>query len=94
VVMLVATSIGALNLYLSFIRPMIFGSRSDYRNVSGVPVVGTLLVIVGTVLGFGSVLYAVLGLVVVAVDTGGSLWFLLSTWSDGSFWDNPHRSPI
>jgi hypothetical protein len=94
VVMLVATSIGALNFYLSFIRPMISGSRSDDRNVSGVPVVGTLLVVIGTVLGFGSVLCALLGLVVVAVDTGGSLWFLLSTWRDGSFWDDPHRSPI
>jgi hypothetical protein len=40
-----------------------------YRFVSGIPGVGTILVLVGGVIGFGSMPTALLGLVVMLVDT-------------------------
>ena len=63
------------------------GSIDSYRQVSGIPLVCTLLVVVGGILGFGGVAVALAGIAVMLVDTGGSLWFLLATWRDSSFWD-------
>ena len=82
---------GLLNFYLSFVRPALFrwryGSLEQYRHVSGFPMVGTILVVVGGLLGFGSVVTASFGLSAMLLDTGGSFWFLLATWNDSSFWD-------
>ena len=44
---------------------------SGFRNTSGLPMIGTILVVIGTVLGFGPVGTALLGLGCTAVDTGG-----------------------
>ena len=78
--MMVALGIAALNFYLSFIRPVVFhrrgGSFDEYRHVSGIPIVGTVVVVVGAILGFGSALCSALGLVAMALDTGGSVWFV------------------
>lgn len=57
------------------------------RNVSGFPVIGTLLVTVGGLIGFGDWRAATLGLVASAFDTGGLPWFLIATWRDRSLWD-------
>jgi hypothetical protein len=79
------------NFYLSVVRPAVFyrfrGSNARCRDVSGIPIVGTLLVVMGTVSGFGGVVSAVVGISVMLLDTGGSCWFLLATWKDASFWD-------
>jgi hypothetical protein len=95
--MIVAMFIAAPNFYLSFIRPYVFhrkgGSFDDYKHVSGIPIVGTVVIVIGAILGFGSTLCAVLGLVAMALDTGGSVWFLIATWRDRSLWDVPDRSP-
>lgn len=95
VVMIVAMFIAAPNFYLSFIRPLLFhlrrGSFDEYKNVSGIPIVGTVVVVVGAILGFGSVLCSTLGVVATALDTGGSMWFVIATWRDRSFWDDPDR---
>lgn len=96
VVMIVAMFIAAPNFYLSFIRPFVFhkrgGSFDAYKHVSGIPIIGTVVIVVGAILGFGSALCAVLGLVAMALDTGGSVWFLVATWRDVSLWDEPHRT--
>jgi hypothetical protein len=90
-VMFGALVIGGLNFYLSFLRGLIYGrkkgSLDGYNHVSGLPVIGSVLVVIGTVVGFGSALCVVLGLLAVALDTGGSVWFLVATWKDSSLWD-------
>ena len=90
VVMLLALLLALLNLYLSF-RPWLHqrahnGSLDGYKHVSVVPLIGTLLVMLGATLGFGSAVCAALGLLAVAIDTGGSLWLVIGTWEDASFW--------
>jgi hypothetical protein len=88
---LAALMLGLFNSYQSFIRPLLFrwqyGSLEQYRHVSGFPVFGTILVLVGGLLGFGSAVTASTGLAAMLLDTGGSFWFLLATWKDSSFWD-------
>jgi hypothetical protein len=83
--------VGIANVALTF-RPAVHrwkrGSMTGYRNVSGLPILGTLLVVVGGVLGFGSLACGVLGLVTLAIDTNGLIWFLVATWRDASFWDS------
>jgi len=97
-VMFVALVIGGLNFYVAFMRIAIYrwtkGSLDGYRHVSGFPVIGSLVVVVGAVLGFGSVLCAVLGLVAVALDTGGSVWLVIATWRDSGFWDDDPSAPM
>jgi hypothetical protein len=83
-VVILALVIGALNFHLSFVRGLLYrratGSLDGFRHVSGLPMVGTLLVVVGALIGFGSALCAVLGLLAVGIDTGGSVWFFIATW--------------
>lgn len=94
VVELLALVVAGGNLALS-LRSRVYerrnGSLAGYRHVSGVPMIGTLLVVLGMLIGFGSVAPAVLGLVAVGADTGGSGWFLIATWRDTSLWDEPRR---
>jgi len=89
--MIAALVIAIINFSLSFVRPRLYcfrhGSMDGYRFVSGVPIVGTLLTILGAIFGFGAVGCAVLGICAFAMDTGGSGWFVIATWRDHSFWD-------
>lgn len=89
--MLAAASLGMVNFYLSWLRPTIYrlrhGSYDFYRHVSGIPIVGTILVVVGGLVGFGGVVSAFVGIAVMLIDTGGSFWLLLATREDSSFWD-------
>lgn len=92
---LVALLIGALNFYLSVLRGFVhrWMARTEaYRHVSGFPLIGTLVVVAGALVGFGSVACGALGLLAVALDTGGSVWFLLSTWRDKGMWDHAERT--
>lgn len=88
----VAMMIAILNFYLSFGRPIINSFMNSpqvaYHYVSGLPVVGTTLVIVGLLFGFGAIGTATLAAFATALDTGGSVWFLLATWKDTTFWDS------
>lgn len=81
-----------INFYLSFIRPRRLlrrhGSLEGISNISGIPLIGTILVIFGGAFGVGAIGTALLGLLVLALDTGGAPWFLISTWRDSSFWDS------
>ena len=56
--------------------------------MSGLPLIGTAILNVAGILGFGTMPTAVIGLVALALDTGGLPWFLVVTWHDKSFWDS------
>ena len=90
-VMIAAAVVAVINFYLSFIRPRLFslrrGSMDGYRHVSGIPIIGTLLLSIGALLGFGSIGSALIGIGAFVLDTGGSVWFVIATWRDRSFWD-------
>jgi hypothetical protein len=86
-----ALPVAFLNFYLSVIRPALYkrrrGSMDGYRHTSGIPIFGNLLVVIGGVVGFGDWRTASVGLVALALDTGGLPWFLIATWRDRSLWD-------
>jgi hypothetical protein len=90
-VMITAAGVATINFYLSFIRPRLFslrrGSMDGYRHVSGIPIIGTLLLSIGALFGFGAIGSALIGIGAFALDTGGSVWFVIATWRDRSFWD-------
>ena len=85
------TIVATLNLYLSFGRYFFYRLRhcsaDGYRHISGFPFIGTILVVGGGLVSFGSVPVAVLGLMTMVLDTGGTLWYLVSTWRDSTLWD-------
>jgi hypothetical protein len=54
---------------------------------SVIPILGTILLSIGVLDGFGATGSALIGLAVFALDTGGSGWFVLSTWHDRGLWD-------
>lgn len=68
----VAWFVGITNFYLSFVRPFI---SKDRANVSGIPAIGSVLVLIGAFLvGWNPpTTLAVIGQF--AVDTGGIVWF-------------------
>jgi hypothetical protein len=88
-----------VNFYLSFIRYPLFrafgGEQRDWRWKSGFPLVGSLLVgiaWIGWLRGLGSSTVDVFALVLVALDTGGLHWFILSTAYDAVFGSKDNRS--
>ena len=89
--MIGAAAFAILNFHLSFIRPRLFhrrhGSMDGYRFVSGLPMIGTVLVVLGALSGFGAVGSALIGIASFALNTGGSGWFIIATWRDHSLWD-------
>jgi len=91
--MIAALFVAVFNLYLSFIRPWWryrkHGSLEAIQHASVAPLVGTLLVILGGIFGFGAIGSAMVGLLAVVLDIGGSPWFLVCTWRDSSVWDAP-----
>ncbi len=91
-ILLVGILVAFLNLYLSVVRPTIYrwwhGSMVGYRHVSGLPVIGTLIIISGAIIGFGDWRAVALGAVALASDLGGLPWFLIATWRDRSLWDD------
>lgn len=87
--------LGILNFYLSLVRPWLYrrrnGSMAGYRFDSGLPMIGTLFIVVAGMVGFGEALTALIGLAALALDTGGAPWFLIATWHDRGFWDARDR---
>jgi len=88
---LLALLVGMLNAYIAFIRPALYrwrhGSLEGMRGVSVGPMLGSALVILAGMIGFGDIPTAVVGLIAVALDTGGLPWLLVDRWRDRSFWD-------
>jgi hypothetical protein len=77
--------VALLNSYLSWIHPLL--KQQDGRHVSGIPLIGNILVICSQVVGFGVLSTAVVSALALLLDTGGLPWFLLMTWKDDSLWD-------
>lgn len=87
-----AGATAALNLYLAFIRPWFYSLRTSgrmegYRRTSGAPLVGTVLVVGAIMMAFGDWVLAAGGLLVLALDVGGTPWFLAAISRDRSFWE-------
>ena len=87
-----AAAFALLNFHLSVFRPLLYrlwhGSLEEFRFVSGFPLIGTVLALIGGIVGFGALSAALIGIGAILVDTGGSFWFLLATWHDRSLWDD------
>jgi hypothetical protein len=87
----VALIFAIFNAYLYRVRPWLYhfrrGSMDGYRFVSGLPLFGTVFVVVAGLKGFGDPRAAVIGLIALTVDTAGLPWFLMMTWGDTSLWD-------
>lgn len=83
----------AINFYCTVIRPLLFrlwnGSSDRYHGPSVFPLFGDILVVLSSLLSFGTVGTAAIALCVVATDTGGSPYFILATWRDSGVWDSP-----
>lgn len=86
----VGALVAAINFYLSFIRfPLYIArhhSKKGFQFVSGIPMIGSICIISGVLSAFGSVDIALVGVAAFVLDTGGSGWFIVSTWRDGSLW--------
>lgn len=69
--------ISCLNFYLSFLRPVVHrlrrGTFDGYRFESGVPLLGSLLLVIAAVLMRDSAIWLTTALVVAFLDTGGFL---------------------
>jgi hypothetical protein len=89
--MLPALACAFLNFWLSFIRPNLYrkrhGGMEGFKNVSGIPIVGTIFLLVAVYFSFGSVAAAIVGLIACMCDTGGITWFVIATWKDEGLWD-------
>ena len=91
--MLAAAVFACVNFYYSFLRPLLQlhllkTPKEKYKPVSGIPLIGSVLVILGGLFSFGAIGSAILGLIVYAFDTGGIIWFIVCTWKDHSLWDS------
>jgi hypothetical protein len=77
--LLVGGLVSALNFYLSFCRYHLYRfrgrSRESYHRVSGLPLVGSLLVTLSIVRFYDVPWILALALVLIAIDTGGIHWF-------------------
>jgi hypothetical protein len=89
---ILAGLIAPFNLYLSFIRPWLYRwkhqSMEGYRFISGIPGIGTILVILGLLACFQDLPSAIIGVVITIFDCGGLPWFLVFTWRQKDMWDD------
>lgn len=86
-----ALAVVALNLFTSFVRPALYvrrnnGSLHGYRNVSGVPIVGSILATLAVLFAWGHIFVASACLLILLTDTGGAVWLLIVLSRDASFW--------
>ena len=86
-----ALAVVALNLFTSLVRPALYarrnsGSLHGYRNVSGVPIVGSILAAFAVLFAWGHIFVASACLLILLADTGGVVWLLVALSRDASFW--------
>jgi hypothetical protein len=93
VILALALAIAAVNFYLTFIRTTLYkrqhGSLAGQRTVLPLPILCTLLGIIGSTVGFGSIACAMMGVLAMLLDTGGAGWYAFLTWDSPEFWDDP-----
>ena len=91
VLVVLAGLTGAVNLWLALIRPWLHrrrhGSPAGLERVSGLPVLGTLLLVGGCLTAFGSPMIGGLALLAALIDPDGLPWVPVHTWHDASLWD-------
>ena len=54
------------------------GTRESYRYVSGIPLFASLMVALSLPWGWGITWWRVAGLILIAIDTGGLHWLVIS----------------
>lgn len=78
------------NMYTSFLRypvHLLLGkSRDSYKYVSGLPLIGGL-VLIGAWLLPQNIWLSSATTLLMLLDTGGISWFVVTIWSDPTFWD-------
>jgi hypothetical protein len=83
-----STMIAATNFSLSFLRVPVLRARgipdSQIRNISGIPLVG-MLVVPAVYLVPESPWVVAWAISVLAIDTGNLVWFAFAVWKDPSF---------
>ena len=88
--------IALLNIFLSFGRPLVLRTRgipiSEQSNVSGFPILGSLLLMVTAIPLFPRLWPCAVVTALLLLDTGGPLWFLFCTWHDDALWKK-QKSP-
>ena len=81
-------AITGLNFHLSFIRPAWRRRQGKpEHHVSGLPIVSHLFMLGALSMGFGALYTSLATVATAALDTGGTLWLLVWTWKDESFWN-------
>lgn len=71
-----------LNAYLSFLRYPLHRWRgrphSSYRSISGVPILGSLFVLLALFQGCGADWVLPIGIILILIDTGGAHWYFFT----------------
>ena len=90
VIFVLGAVVSVTNMYTSFLRypvHLLLGkSRDSYKHVSGLPLLGGLVLIGAWLLPQGLWLSTATALLML-LDTGGISWFVVTIWSDPSFWE-------
>lgn len=80
------------NVYVAFVRPLILQALgtppAEQEYVSGLPLMGSAFLMVSTIPLFPLVGPSIAVTVLLLLDTGGPLWFLICTWHCDDFWTN------
>jgi hypothetical protein len=86
-----ALFLAASNFWNAALRPHLwhrrYGHFENYRNVSPVPALATILAMAGCLVSFGATAQPIMALIALAIDFGGLPWFIVAIWNDTSFWD-------
>ena len=82
--------IALLNAFLSFIRPLFLKLRArlpeEQHYVSGIPILASFLLMLSTIALYPRLWPCFAVSVLLLLDTGGPLWFLICTWKDDFVW--------
>jgi hypothetical protein len=73
------------------IHPLIYklrhGSMDGYKHDSGIPLVGTLLILFYSIIKFPQAEMSIYLTIFLLADMTGPLWFVIFTWKDKSLWE-------
>ena len=72
ILFIIGSLICFLNFYLSFLDYPV----QKFKSISGLPLVGSLFVAISLIFLYKSNLLLTVGLILIAIDTGGIHWFL------------------